>query len=379
MASKAPGSASAAPTTTSPPKLWPTATTGRVRLAPGRAADGQQVGDVTAQVRHPAAARALVAPPVVGHGAEIGQPAHDPPEAVAPVEGPVDEDHGGGTRSRTGRDDDAECGRVAHGQARRYRPRLRGPDTAGRVGPCPSSAARAAPSAPTHGWSTTCTTVSWPIPTRSARAGGSSSPTTARRRSRPQTPGAPPATPSRPPRRQPTPRSDHVVHPAPGAADPGTSRRPATPDAPPRRHRAGRGEAPTVLRGAASRDRRQHGGQPGRPDRDQCPHGAGPAARGQPPDPQQPAGPDHRGQGQLHPPHRVRRRPRAPRRARAQRRLRRRRRRHGQAGRRPPQARRASGSPSTRRRATGAARCWCRASGTPTRSTSAPSSSPTRT
>ena len=59
--------------------------------------------------------------------------------------------------------------------------------------------------------------------------------------------------------------------------------------------------------------------------------------------------------------------------------VRRRRRRDRQAGRRPPQARRARARRSTRRRATGAARCSCRASRTPTRSTSAPSCSPTRT
>ena len=68
----------------------------------------------------PPAPRALVPPPVVGQGGELGQAAHHPPEAVAPVERPVDEDHGGrpgpGGRPRG----EVEGGRIGHGQGRRY-------------------------------------------------------------------------------------------------------------------------------------------------------------------------------------------------------------------------------------------------------------------
>ena len=104
--------------------------------------------------------------------------------------------------------------------------------------------------------------------------------------------------------------------------------------------------------------RRQHGGQPGRAHGHQRADGAGPAPRGQPPHPEQPAGADHRGQGQLHAHHRLRRRARPARRAGAERRLRARRRREGQAGRHPPQARGAGpgGRPGEERREPHAAR-----------------------
>ena len=41
---------------------------------------------MAAQVHHPAAPGALVAPAVVGQRGQVGQAAHDPPEALAPVE-----------------------------------------------------------------------------------------------------------------------------------------------------------------------------------------------------------------------------------------------------------------------------------------------------
>ena len=113
-----------------------------------------------------------------------------------------------------------------------------------------------------------------------------------------------------------------------------------------RRHqRGGERRGHPAARGGLA-DRGQHGGQPGRAHGHQRPHGPGPPARGQPAHPQQPAGADDRGKGQLHPHHRLRRGPRPQRRAGAQRGLRGRRRRVGQARRRPPQARR----PRARRR-----------------------------
>ena len=93
----------------------------------------------------------------------------------------------------------------------------------------------------------------------------------------------------------------------------------------------------TPLRGAASRIVANMEASLGVPDGHQRPDGAGPAARGQPAHPQQPAGPDHRRQGQLHPPHRLRRGPGAARRPGHERRLRGRRRRQGHARRHPPQ------------------------------------------
>ena len=113
--------ASAAPSTTSPPRLWPTATTGPpVGVRPRRRRDGEQVVDVAAQVHDPAVPGTLVAPAVVRHGGELGEPAHGPPEAVAPVERAVDEDHRCRTRGRGRPFDDVECGRIGHGQGRRY-------------------------------------------------------------------------------------------------------------------------------------------------------------------------------------------------------------------------------------------------------------------
>jgi hypothetical protein len=72
------------------------------------------------ETHDPGVPGALVAPPVVGQGGELGEPAHGEPEAVGPVERSVNEDDG----SRTGRGgrprDEVECGRIAHGQGRRY-------------------------------------------------------------------------------------------------------------------------------------------------------------------------------------------------------------------------------------------------------------------
>ena len=116
MASKARGSASAAPTTTSPPRLWPTAARLAVPAERSSARHVEQVGDVAAQVHHPAAAGALVAAPVVGHRIDVGQPAHDPAEALGPIERTMDQDDG---RSRGGGRrplDDVKAGGVAHGQ-----------------------------------------------------------------------------------------------------------------------------------------------------------------------------------------------------------------------------------------------------------------------
>ena len=67
-------------------------------LGARRLRHGQQIVDVPPEVHDPAVPGALVAPPVVGQRGELGQPAHDQPEAVAPVERSVDEDD----RARTG-------------------------------------------------------------------------------------------------------------------------------------------------------------------------------------------------------------------------------------------------------------------------------------
>ncbi len=119
--------------------------------------------------------------------------------------------------------------------------------------------------------------------------------------------------------------------------------------------REGRGH-PAARRGVTHR--RQHGSQLGRAHRDECADGAGPAPRSQPPHPEQPAGSDHGGQGQLHAHHRLRRRARPAGRARAELRLRARRRREGQAGRHSPQARGTGpgGRPGEERRQPHAAR-----------------------
>ena len=97
----------------------------------------------------------------------------------------------------------------------------------------------------------------------------------------------------------------------------------------------------TPLRGAALADRGQHGGQPGRADGHQRPHGPGPRCSRSTGSSSTTSWRGRRGQGQLHPPHRLRRGPRPQRRAGPQLGLRGRRRREGQARRRPSQARRA--------------------------------------
>ena len=90
---------------------------------------------MAAQVDHPAAPRTLVAPPVIGQGRVLGQAAHHPPEAVAPVERPVDEHHGGGAGCGARPRRHMQGGRIGHGQGRRYLARPRNPIPAGRVGP----------------------------------------------------------------------------------------------------------------------------------------------------------------------------------------------------------------------------------------------------
>ncbi len=96
------------------------ATTGPRRLGPRLVGDGQQVVDVAPEIHDPAVPGALVAPPVVGQGGELGEPAHGQPEAVTPVERSVDEHD----RARTGCGGrprgEVECGRIGHGQGRRY-------------------------------------------------------------------------------------------------------------------------------------------------------------------------------------------------------------------------------------------------------------------
>ena len=96
-------------------------------------------------------------------------------------------------------------------------------------------------------------------------------------------------------------------------------RRRPPPAPPPRRRRgrrAARRRAAAPPRPSAGRadprrrrpHRRQHGGQPRRPDGHQLPRGPGQAARGQPQGHQRLPRPHPRRQGQLHPPHRLRRR-----------------------------------------------------------------------
>ena len=60
----------------------------------------QQILHVTPQVNDPTAPGALVPPPVVGDRGELGEPPHHHPEAVPPIEGPVDEHDGRGARCR---------------------------------------------------------------------------------------------------------------------------------------------------------------------------------------------------------------------------------------------------------------------------------------
>ena len=89
--------------------------------------NGEEVVDVAAEADHAAVPRTLVPAPVVGQRGELGQPAHGQPEAVAPVERPVDEDHraGRGARARcrcaSRPRGEMEGGRIGHGQGRRYR------------------------------------------------------------------------------------------------------------------------------------------------------------------------------------------------------------------------------------------------------------------
>ena len=130
-----------------------------------------------------------------------------------------------------------------------------------------------------------------------------------------------------------TPAPAVTNEPQPGATVP-VGRRPGSGTG---RGGGDRGGHPAARCGLAHRG--QHGSQPDRAHGDQRADGAGPPPRGQPPDPEQPAGPDHGGEGQLHPHHRVRGRPRPARRARTERGLRGRWRRQGKAGRHPPQAR----------------------------------------
>ncbi len=129
----------------------------------------------------------------------------------------------------------------------------------------------------------------------------------------------------------------------------------ATAGSPPPRHAARRRRrgprAPPGRRGA---HRREHGVEPRRADGDLRARGARQAARGQPPDPQQPPRPHRRREGQLHAPHRVRGRPRPRRLPEPELELRRRRR---QAGRDRATRTSTSASPSTSSGATAPARC----------------------
>ena len=101
------------------------------------------------------------------------------------------------------------------------------------------------------------------------------------------------------------------------------------------------GRAGRPAPGGRGAHRVQHGGQPRGAHGHQRAHRAGQVARGQPTHPQQPAGPDDGGQGQLHPHHRLCRGAGPPRCPRPQRRLRGGRRGPRQARRGAPQARRA--------------------------------------
>ena len=118
---------------------------------------------------------------------------------------------------------------------------------------------------PTRGWSTTCSSATSPTPSRSGRAGGSSSPTTSRPRSRP------PRRPLGPDARRGSgtgPRHPAVAGPR-GACAGDTAGRAGTGQG---RGRARGGPAA----GGGLPDRRQHGGQPRGADGDQRPDGRRP-------------------------------------------------------------------------------------------------------
>ena len=161
----------------------------------------------------------------------------------------------------------------------------------------------------TRGWSRTCTTATGPIPPRSPTRGGSSSPTTGRPAGR------------RPPSSTSAPAAPLVTSSPAPAGTVAPARRPAAspsaqPAAPPSAAPAGApalagnqaDEPPAVpAPGRGRSDRGQHGGVARGSHRHQRARRPGQAARGQPHHHQQPAVPDHRRQGQLHPPDRLRR------------------------------------------------------------------------
>ncbi len=212
-------------------------------------------------------------------------------------------------------------------------------------------------SVPTPGWSRTCTTATGPIPPRCPTRGASSSPTTGRPARRPATVTA-------------APTADRVPSGAGAAtASPSTSTAPSgggsgrgVPAPAVTRNGTGspavaggvvaeakEGPEPAVpLRGAAGRIVANMEASLGVPTATSVRVGAGQAPRGQPHHRQQPAVPDHRRQGQLHPPDRLRRGQGADRRPGHERRLRGRRRRQGDPRGGPPPPRRAG--PGRRRR-----------------------------
>ncbi len=193
--------------------------------------------------------------------------------------------------------------------------------------PSSSSSRAKAPSDPTRGWSTTCTTASWPTPVRSPRAGASSSPTTSAR-------------PSRAWRRRPRRRAVVAS----------------------RRHRR-RGDAASRGRGA---HRGQHGGQPRRTHRDQRAHGVGASLGDQSSGAQRIAVALQRRQGLLHALHRLRHRQGTGADPVDERVVRRGGRQKGHARHPTSRTRRVSAWPSTSRSRTVRAISWSPSSATPT-------------
>ena len=89
-------------------------TNGGCTPGPDLGHDVHQICDVPPEPHHPRFPGALVAPPVVGDDGEVGQAAHDPPEALGPVQRSVHEDDGRRPRGGPGPFENVESGRIAH-------------------------------------------------------------------------------------------------------------------------------------------------------------------------------------------------------------------------------------------------------------------------
>ena len=142
MASNAPGEAQCGADDDVAPQAVPDGHHRAALSARAGVGDGEEIARRDPRGPRPRRPATPVPAPVVGHRGELREPAHRQPEAVPPVQRPVDENHRGHPRGRGRPRGEVEGGRIAHGQGRRYPGRPGDPIAAGRVGPWTRSVAR---------------------------------------------------------------------------------------------------------------------------------------------------------------------------------------------------------------------------------------------